>query len=46
MRLTEKQIEEINKDDVKGYEKLVNLLRKFLTKALLNLQMFHLINLL
>ena len=39
-----KQIEEINKEDVEGYEKLVNFTKKFLIKVLQNLLMFRLIN--
>jgi hypothetical protein len=41
-----KQIEKINKEDVKGYEKLVNFTKKIFDKGLQNLLMFHLINLL
>ena len=39
-----KQIEEINKEDVEGYEKLVNFTKKILIKVLQNLLMFRLIN--
>ena len=35
-----KQIEKINKEDVKGYERLVKFTKKYLIKGLLNLQMF------
>ena len=39
-----KQIEKINKEDVIGYEKLVNFTKKFLIRVLLNWLMYHLIN--
>ena len=38
------QIEKLNKDDVKGYEELVNLQKKFLIKVSRNSQMSLLIN--
>ena len=38
------QIEKINMGDVKGYERLVNFTKKILTKVLLSLQMYLLIN--
>lgn len=38
------QIQNINKEDVKGYERLVNFTKKFLIKVLRSLQMFLLIN--
>ena len=39
-----KQIEKINKEDVEGYEKLVNFTKKIFDKGFTELQMFHLIN--
>ena len=39
-----RQIEEISKEDVEGYDRLVNFTKKFLIKVSLNLLMFHLIN--
>jgi phytoene desaturase len=38
------QIQNINKEDVKGYERLVNFTKKFLIKVLRSLQMYLLIN--
>ena len=39
-----KQIKEINKEDLEGYEKLVNFTKKFLIKVSQNLLIFLLIN--